>query len=221
MKADFKAIQNGLIFDQSTCMYPSRLIGHVSGEQSFTEEFTHTFGFVHDGQLKITYQNGIEITLVKGMHISVAGAFKISGTGSACLFQRIGFRGLTQFGGPVEKTGRLGYIDNCMNSILVSPPRVGDPVLNLLSFPPNVNQTLHVHPSIRLGTVVSGEGVCVSPGRPEVPLQAGKVFILEEAYPHNFRSFDNGMLIIAYHPDSDVGPSDQQNPMLSRTYREF
>jgi hypothetical protein len=171
--------------------------------------------------VKITYGAGIEISLVAGMHLSVAGAFKISGDGQAALFQRIGFRGLSQFGGPVEKTGRLGYIDNCMNSILVSPARVGDACLNLLSFPPAIKQTLHVHPSIRLGTIVAGEGVCVSPGRKDIPLQAGKVFILEEAYPHCFHSSSDGMLIIAYHPDSDVGPSDQINPMLSRTYREF
>jgi len=221
MKADFSEIKNGIIFDQSNCMYPSRLAGHSSGEQYFGEAFTHTFGFVHSGKLRLIYGDGIESVLCKNMFFSIPGKFTLNGEGQVAMFQRIGFRGLAQVGGPIESIGRLCYMDNCMNSILAGPPRVGDACLNLLSFPGNVEQTLHVHPSIRLGTVVAGEGRCVSPGRPDVPLQAGKVFILEEAYPHCFHSSAEGLLIVAYHPDSDVGPTDQQNPMLSRTYREF
>jgi hypothetical protein len=35
MKADFKSISSGIMFDQSMCMYPSRLVGRVGGEQTF------------------------------------------------------------------------------------------------------------------------------------------------------------------------------------------
>jgi hypothetical protein len=221
MKADFSAIKNGVIFDQTLSMYPSRVVGHLSGERDFTEEFTHTFGYVHSGKVKLSQGADFQCVLSAGMHLSVAGSFRVSGDGAAVFFQRVGFRGLTQIGGPIEKIGRLCYIDNCMNSVLVSPPRVGDACMNLLSFPPNVEQTLHVHPSTRLGIVAAGEGKCVSPGRPDVALKEGEVFVLEEAYPHCFHSSSAGLLIIAYHPDSDVGPSDLKNPMLSRTYREF
>jgi hypothetical protein len=71
---------------------------------------------------------------------------------------RHGFRGQGLVGGPIEASGRLCYIDNCSDSLLVYPPRKGDPSLNHLSFPAGVRQSFHIHPSIRLGVVANGSG---------------------------------------------------------------
>jgi hypothetical protein len=221
MIAEFSALRSGTIFDQTLSMYPSRTVGHTGGEQTFKEEFTHTFGFVLSGEVMLNSPGTGEVTVREHGYFSIAGAFAMQGSGHVAMFQRIGFRGLTQIGGRVEKTGRLTYIDNCMTSILISPPRMGDPCLNLLSFPPGVEQTLHVHPTIRLGLVAGGSGKCISPGRPDVPLRPGETFVLGEAYPHCFHSHAEGLLIMAYHPETDVGPTDQKSPMLSRTYRDF
>ena len=34
---------------------------------------------------------------------------------------------------------------------------------------------------------------------------------------HKFRTFDSEMRVIAYHPDSDFGPQDEDHPMINRT----
>ena len=34
---------------------------------------------------------------------------------------------------------------------------------------------------------------------------------------HCFRTEDSGMCVIAYHPDSDFGPTDDEHPMINRT----
>ena len=50
-------------------------------------------------------------------------------------------------------------------------------------------------------------------------LKPGGVFMLEEGELHSFATMPgSNMEIIAYHPDSDWGPTDQDHPMLNRTY---
>jgi hypothetical protein len=138
------------------------------------------------------------------------------------LFIRLGFVGVFSMGA-TEPRGRMSYIDGCTDSILVGPPRMGDPCLNFLHFPPGVRQSFHVHPTIRLGVVAGGCGVaCVSSGDEHVltlPLQPGMLFLLEAQKLHRFETSSNSDLtVIAYHPDSDWGPTDQNHPMLNRTY---
>ncbi|PPU93761.1 cupin domain-containing protein [Xanthomonas albilineans] len=130
---------------------------------------------------------------------------------------RHGFRGQGLVGGPIEMSGRLCYIDNCSDSLLVYPPRKGDPSLNHLSFPAGVRQSFHIHPSIRLGVVASGSGFACFAGR-EIPLTAGTLFCIEERELHRFRTDDQSLNVIVFHPDGDWGPTDQAHPMLNRTY---
>jgi hypothetical protein len=56
-----------------------------------------------------------------------------------------GYRGLRQIGGPLEATGRLRYIDGCTDTLLVAPPRRGDPCLSHLHIPAGTRRTLHRH----------------------------------------------------------------------------
>jgi len=65
-----------------------------------------------------------------------------------------------QFGGPLEATGRLRYVDGCSDTLLVCPPRLGEPCLNHLHIPPHTQQSEHFHPSLRIGVIARGAGVC-------------------------------------------------------------
>jgi len=115
------------------------------------------------------------------------------------------------------RPGQLSYIDGCSNTNLVDPARNGDPCLNYLFFPENVDQTFHTHPSIRIGYVLSGRGKA-SLNDKELPLEAGAMFILERHARHRFCTGDSHMSLMVFHPDSEDGPTDEFNPMKSRTY---
>jgi quercetin dioxygenase-like cupin family protein len=132
------------------------------------------------------------------------------------LFYIGGFVGQQVGGVKVEKKGRLKYIDGCTDSVLIPNPKLGDPVLNHLHFPAGIDQTFHTHPSIRLGIVLRGNGVASFPDG-EHALATGDIFCLEVGERHRFRTPDEGMDIIAFHPDSDMGPTDEDHPMINRT----
>jgi hypothetical protein len=94
---------------------------------------------------------------------------------------------------------------------------------------------------MRVGMVTYGSGYCITPWE-EIPLYTGQIFIIHEggaetfgteegavgeevehkgkvgiAGAHSFRTEDEGMCVIAYHPDSDFGPTDDEHPMINRT----
>ena len=130
---------------------------------------------------------------------------------------RLGFLGHDLIGTQdVTKQGKLSYIDGCSDSLMVYPPRLGDPTLNYLFFPTKTNQSFHTHPSIRIGCVIDGEGI--SHAEYVVPLTTGTFFCLEEHELHRFVTKDKSMRVIAYHPDGDWGPTDENHTMLNRTY---
>ncbi|OLR26848.1 hypothetical protein BLD50_04920 [Bacillus cereus] len=197
-------------------MYPSTLIGYT-GEKTLTvgARTSTTYGYVYSGSIKIKGQK--EWMVGQGYYFSFNEEIEISGDGFAVFYERYGYNGTFNIGGPIEERGRLAYIDGCSDSLLIYPARLGDPCLNLLVFPKNINQTMHTHPSVRLGLVVEGKGVCITP-EGEINLVAGSVFCLDEMKQHCFRTDNNNyMKIVAYHPDSDWGPSDENHPMLNRT----
>ncbi len=159
---------------------------------------------------------------------------------------RYGFIGQPHIGA-IEKVGRLSYIDGCSDTLLIPPPRMGDPCFNFLHFPKGVVQTQHIHPTIRAGIVARGNGYAYQLASKYAdgwikPLTKGCVFILDPQEIHSFRTdrrideeykIDNGKLpggedykempaeemdVIAFHPDSDFGPTDTNHPMLNRTY---
>jgi quercetin dioxygenase-like cupin family protein len=208
--------------DALQTMYPSRLVVHAAST-AFDRSTSTTFGFVVSGRATVRAE-GVAATLEPGGFFSVPGSFTLDVTGGKLVcVERVGFRGLLSLG-RIEETGRLAYIDGCSDTVLCMPPRLGDPVLNHLHFPPGVTQTLHSHPSIRLGVVARGSGQAYGPversGKPgwEKPLVAGAVFLLPAHEAHAFRTQESSMDIIAYHPDSDWGPTDGVHPMINRTY---
>lgn len=124
--------------------------------------------------------------------------------------------------GWVENKGRLSYIDGCSDSLLVYPARMGDSSLNVLFFPPGIEQTYHTHPSIRMGCVIDGQGISDSGelGQTiEHELTKETAFCLIEHERHRFRTtVKSSMTVIAFHPDGDWGPTDHNHTMLNRTY---
>jgi hypothetical protein len=149
------------------------------------------------------------------------------------------YRAMPSFGGPIEEVGRLKYIDGCTDSLLISPVKKGDPCFNHLHFPKDIVQTQHTHPSHRIGIVADGHGVCVTPFG-NLPLVKGMIFVIKEwteemvakgnAFAkgldgethacgmHAFNTpVETGMDVIAFHPDSDFGSTDEVHPMINRT----
>ncbi|WP_144106805.1 hypothetical protein [Paraburkholderia sp. BCC1886] len=137
------------------------------------------------------------------------------------LVVRYGFLGQQNFGVAVEAKGRLSYIDGCSDSLLIYPPRLGDPSLNHLHFPPGILQSVHIHPSFRVGMVVSGSGLASTfeDGRETTAaLQPGMLWYIEEMEQHRFITETSQMDVLAFHPDGDWGPEDHNHTMLNRTY---
>jgi quercetin dioxygenase-like cupin family protein len=221
MKSGFFSLQDksGVLKDCQLNMYPSRLFKQSVSEMQYEQISSTYFGVVIDGEMQLSVGK-LKYSLIKGMYFSCPGQMLLSGTGSCAVFERLGYRGLFQIGGPIEDHGRLTYIDNCRSTLLVHPNRLGDPCLNLLTFPPNVKQTMHIHPTMRLGAVISGEGFCLHEDQ-KASLNTGDIFYLEDAAPHCFHSGAKPLVVVAYHPDSDLGPTDAAHPMLSRTYTKF
>jgi quercetin dioxygenase-like cupin family protein len=184
-----------------------------------SKPYSTLYGYVMTGE--ITFPNGS--VAVEGQYFCywTGQGDSIRTTGEVYIFTRLGFKGQNTIGGPIEKSGRLVYIDSCSDSLLVYPPRMGDPSLNLLQFPTAVKQTYHIHPSIRLGVVVKGKGyACIKKAYEEeqIELKPGVMFCIEEREQHRFMTTQDEMTVIAFHPDGDWGPTDHNHTMLNRTY---
>lgn len=166
---------------------------------------------------------GKQVALSDGQYFSffVTDRFpEISVSSQLFLVIRLGYKCQNQTGW-VEEQGRLSYIDTCSDSLLIYPSRQGDPSLNLLHFPPGIAQSRHIHPSIRMGCVIAGEGESeVWEGETSVvrPLKVGDHFCLTENERHRFITHGSHMTVIAWHPDGDWGPTDHNHTMLNRTY---
>ena len=99
---------------------------------------------------------------------------------------------------------------------MIPPLLKGDPCLNALYFPKSITQTPHTHPSVRIGIVAKGSGDCLTP-EGVFPLQTGEAFLIAPEALHSFNTFDEEMIVIAYHPDSDFGATHEDHPMVNRT----
>eukprot|EP01121_Diplochlamys_sp_Union-15-3_P005341 TRINITY_DN15672_c0_g1_i2.p1 TRINITY_DN15672_c0_g1~~TRINITY_DN15672_c0_g1_i2.p1 ORF type:complete len:247 (-),score=29.84 TRINITY_DN15672_c0_g1_i2:44-784(-) len=173
------------------------------------------FGFVFSGPATITVTQGT-FQLQTGMYFSVNGGLEIQG-GYGIIMTRKNYKSFFQLGGPIENFGRLKYIDGCTDSLLIAPIKKGDPCLNLLYFPEGIDQTAHTHPSDRIGIIFSGRGKCITP-QEEYDLLPGQIFCIHTNGIHKFQTLQGSpMVVIAYHPDSDFGPTDQDHPMINRT----
>ena len=174
---------------------------------------TH-FGYVYQGAARLECASG-SFAVAQGMYFAVPGALRIA-QGEGLVITRLGYRGWFQLGGPVENQGRLRYIDGCTDSLLIPPLVLGDACLNLLHLPPQTRQTRHTHPSLRAGLIIRGQGHCVTPQQ-RIPLTPGQVFVIEAQEAHSFHTESSQLLVLAYHPDSDFGPTHERHPMINRT----
>lgn len=256
MNASFIRIPNtehGIVFnDDQHPVYPLRVFNIHNGGV-FTGWAMYLF--VYEGEFLLKAEDRGAIMLRAGMYASVSGRMNLSGEGKAILIEclsggsyienavvpgykpgpvkrRTSFRPMFVVGGPLEREGRLAYIDGCTDSLLIPPVKMGDPCLNHLHFPAHIDQTAHTHPSHRIGVVVSGRGECITPFG-NIPLEPGYLFVIKEwdgiststgldgkTYPvgeHCFRTFEGEMDVIAFHPDSDFGATDEFHPMVNRT----
>ena len=143
------------------------------------------------------------------------GGVRVSG-GRGLIIHQPDYIGVAQWGGPIEATGRLRYIDGCTDTLLVCPPRLGEPCLNHLHLPRGTDQTTHTHPSARVGVIARGEGWCRTPGGRQ-RLTAGLGWFIPTGLAHSFATDDATLDVLAWHPDSDFGPTDQDHPMVNRT----
>lgn len=180
-----------------------------------SENDTH-FLFVSEGEVMLKSSNG-EFLLKEKSFAAVPGNFSLDGSGQVLVATLLNYTGLFTIGGPIETFGRLKYIDGCSSTVLINPLRRGEPCLNFLYVPPGISQTPHTHPSLRIGLVASGSGTCqVDEGT--FQMEAGTVFCLPEDKLHSFSAIDDSLRIIIYHPDSDVGPTDDSHTMLNNTF---
>lgn len=204
--------------DMKDTMYPSTAT-KVKDMLYQTIPYSTTYGYVLSGKVNL---NSLGVVGSKQYFcVWTKEPEKFDVKGEVVFFSRIGFKGQNTIGGPLEKSGRLCYIDGCSDSLLIYPPRLGDPSLNALFFPAGIDQTFHIHPSIRFGVVVEGEGfsnVKINGIEEEVPLKTGDMFCIEERETHRFRTTTSHMTVIPYHPDGDWGPTDHNHTMLNRTY---
>ena len=185
-----------------------------SDDLQLPEQQTH-FGFVYQGQAELVVEDRI-YPLCRGMYFTAVGSAKLKTTGSVLSVSQKEYIGLFSLGGPIEAEGRLRYIDGCSDTLLIPPVVKGDACLNFLKIPPFTKQTSHTHPSFRFGIIVSGSGFCDSPVG-EVKLDPGKAFFIPANGKHRFRTQSEPLSVIAFHPDSDFGPHDDDHPMVNKT----
>ncbi len=201
-----------------TCDDGTRVSGFAPGARmELPMDHTH-MGLVVTGEAVVSHGTR-QRHLCEGDFFSVTGLATIAASGGGIVISVSGYSGFSLFGGPIEEVGKLRYIDGCTDTVLVPPVRKGDPCLNHLHFPPHTVQTLHTHPSVRVNVVYRGEGICCVPpeGGGEVSLVPGSAFILKAQTVHGFKTGEGGMDVITFHPDSDVGMTDDDHPMLNRT----
>ena len=175
-----------------------------------------SWGFISEGTAHLTTKSG-DFTIQAGMYFSANGELALRGSGTGLLITQSGQNAFFHLGGPIEEKGRLRYIDGCTDSLLVPPVIQGDACLNLLHIPPQTFQSQHTHPSLRAGIIVSGSGECITPEGSH-HLYPGLAFVIPAQGQHSFKTTDEALRVIAFHPDSDFGPTHEKHPMLNRTY---
>lgn len=114
--------------------------------------------------------------------------------------------------------GNLSYMDGGSNTTAVNPGRLGDPVVNYVHFPPNMQQTLHTHPSHRIGLILKGNGKIELDNNEFFEVKEGELFYMRRYTLHNFLTYNEPVIMFVFAPDSGTGPTDEINPLKIRTY---
>ncbi len=208
-------IETGLLLDLSVDVYPTLVYGWNRAHLALPAEATH-FGIMTEGESVLRDARGT-YRLQAGMFFVCPGECVVEGeAGRGMVISRPGYRGLWQIGGPLEVEGRLRYIDGCTDTLLVSPPRLGEACLNHLHIPPHTNQSPHTHPSERIGVILRGTGECRTPDG-AFPLRPGMGWRIPTGSLHSFYTQEESLDVVAWHPDSDFGPTDENHPMRNKT----
>ena len=114
--------------------------------------------------------------------------------------------------------GNLSYIDGGSNTTAINPGRLGDPVVNYVHFPAHMYQTLHTHPSHRIGFILKGNGRVELDNNQFHHINEGDIFYMRRNTLHNFICDDEDVILFVFAPDSGTGPTDEVNPLKIRTY---
>lgn len=114
--------------------------------------------------------------------------------------------------------GNLSYMDGGTNTTAINPGRLGDPVINYVHFPANMYQTLHTHPSHRIGMILRGKGKIELDNNEFFSIDEGEVFYMRRNCLHNFITEEEPVVLFVFAPDSGTGPTDEINPLKIRTY---
>lgn len=123
----------------------------------------------------------------------------------------------TKFG-KIPQRGAIEYEPGGQETTLVYPDIFGEPTLNFLSMEPHFrDQLMHWHDAIRINIVISGEVFCETPSHAPVTCNRGSIIILPNGALHRFRTNSTGMKFVAFHPDSEFGPTPKNNPMFNKT----
>jgi len=159
---------------------------------------------------------------------SVNGAFCVNshftikcGPGTAVVVEYLGLHLLESryYVQDILEQGNLSYIDGGTNTTAVNPGRLGDPVINYVHFPAGMYQTLHTHPSHRVGMILQGHGQIELDNQQFFDVRKGEVFFMQRNVLHNFQCpFDQDVVLFVFAPDSGTGPTDEVNPLKIRTY---
>lgn len=198
---------------------------HRADEDTLLGPSATHFGFVVRGNAAARLHEDHTYPLYEGTYFSLAEPGVISGDAEIVVISHADYVGYTSVGGRIPPEGHLRYIDGCTDSLLVPPVKLGKPCFNALFFPPGTDQTQHYHPSLRAGIVVDGCGECIAPDG-NSKLSKGQVFLIPADCWHSFstdpsKSNQAALTVLASHPDSDFGPTDEDHPMLNRTYTHF
>lgn len=209
---------------------------HIIDELSITDRWQLNIWKINSDQVKSFSPSGTHYVLLKNASFvgndcefkNVYGAFCVNnnyaikcGTNSSALV--IEYPGLKllenrYFVQTDLDMGNLSYMDGGTNTTAVNPGRLGDPVVNYVHFPENMYQTLHTHPSHRIGLILKGNGKIELNNNEYFDVVEGSAFYMRRNELHNFITGKEPVILFVFAPDSGTGPTDEVNPLKIRTY---
>ena len=211
------SIEDLATIDLSQDEFPAQIRTWHHNQIELPDTGTH-YGFVYQGTPDLVRGSDEAYRVRSRMYFCLPGRGRIGGENSSgIVITSLNYEGTFSLGGAIASTGRFAYIDGGMTSLLISPIQVGDPCLHALYFPPDRDQTLHTHPSYRIGLVIEGAGEGET-ANGIVDLKPGTIFLIPADHLHKFRTQDQPLVFIVFHPDSETGFSDRNHPMLNRTF---
>jgi len=166
-----------------------------------------------DGSFK---QNNIAFVNVNGA-FCINSSYTVSGEGVVISYPGLRLLESRYYVQNKLDIGNLTYIDGGTNTTAINPSRLGDPVVNYVHFPANMHQTLHTHPSHRIGVIIKGKGK-VELDNELYEVLEGETFFMRRNELHNFITEDSEVILYVFAPDSGTGPTDEINPLKIRTY---